>query len=148
MDLRWIAVYKDESILPQYKEDGTENAYSDIDRENLSEFHVIDAEDGNNTVYALALEEGDRLIYRKRHMTSGSGEQLGHIFMVGWQKTVGGENVQSIGWIFPNGSVIQTGKFREDHRLFYGVEFMDFEDAIVSSDEMESSTAVSVDDRF
>jgi hypothetical protein len=146
MDLNWIVVYKDETILPQYNPDGSENAYSDIDRENISEFHIIDPGMGNRTVYALALEEGDRLIFRKRHMTSGSGENIGTIYMIGWQKNIGGENVQSIGWIFPDGSIIQTGKFREDHRLFYGVEFMDFEDVVVSSEPMKE--AVVVDDRF
>lgn len=118
--------------MTQSKPDGTENAYSDIDRENLSEFHVVDLDREGETVYALALDPGDRLIYRKRHQTRGDGELIGTIFMVGWQRTIAGENVQSIGWIFPNGSIIQTGKFQEDHRIFYGVEMMDFEDVRVS----------------
>lgn len=127
MDLMWIAVYEDESNLQQWKPDGTENKYSDIERDRLTEFHLIDRET-QKTVYAMAIDSGQRLIYRKRVATSGLNEALWTIFMVGWQQTVAGQNVQSIAWIFPDGSVISTGKFRPDHRLFYGIELLDFED--------------------
>jgi hypothetical protein len=130
-DLQWVAVYKDESIVTQYNEDGSESKYSDIDRAKLSEFHIIDA-DTKETVYAVALDPGQRLIFRRRSMMAGNGELLGTIILCGWQQNVKGQNVQSIGWVFPNGSVIQTGRFREDHRIFYGVEFMDFEDETVA----------------
>lgn len=127
MDLMWIAVYNDETNLLQYNEDGTENSYSDIDRSRLTEFHLLDREI-DKTVYAIALDEGQRLIYRRRIATSGNNDHRWTITMVGWQQTIAGQNVQSIGWVFPDGGIIQTGKFQSDHRLFYGIELLPFEE--------------------
>jgi len=125
--LAWIAVYGEDDYLFQFNDDGTENGYSDIDRGRLKEFHIINKETKKH-VFALALDEGQRLIYRKRIQVSGiSGEKLWEIYLVGWQQTVKGTNVQAISWIFPDGSIIQTGRFQEDHGIFYSVELLDFE---------------------
>jgi len=125
-DFAWVAVYGDDDYLFQFADDGTENAYSKIEREKLKEFHLLDKNTGK-TIYALALDHPDqRLIYRKRISMSGvSGEKQWEIALVGWQRKVGDENVQALAWVFPDGSIIQTGKFREDHPVFYGVELID-----------------------
>jgi hypothetical protein len=124
MELEWIVVYEDGSELWQYQEDGTESKYSDIDRKRLAEFHLrIKGEE--KTVLAQAIEPGQRLIYRKRHSMSGvTGEKNWTIHLLGWQQTVNGQNIQSISWVFPDGSIINTGKFRENHPVLYGVELL------------------------
>jgi len=129
LDPTWVAVYdaNEEDYLFQYAPDGTENRYGDIDRERLKEFHVIDRK-SNRTLFAVALEPGQRLIFRKRISMSGIvGEKMWEILLVGWQQTINGKNVQSLNWIFPDGSIIQTGKFQEAHPIFYSVELLDFE---------------------
>lgn len=134
IELEWVAVYKDGSVLFQHEEDGTENTYKDIDRKNLSEFHLR-LKGTDKTVLAYALEPGQRLIYRMRHSMSGvSGQKNWTIYMVGWQQTVNGKNVQNISWVFPDGSIINTGKFNENHPIFYGIFEMDFEEVEVAED--------------
>ena len=128
MDLMWIAVYSDGSNVRQFDENGYEAKYSDIDRERLTEFHIVNREDETKTLFALALDPEQRLIYRRRIATSGNNEHRWSITMVGWQQTINGQNVQAISWVFPDGGVIQTGRFRDDHRLFYGVELLPFEE--------------------
>lgn len=125
-DLEWIVVYNDGSLLHQYDENG-ENAYADIDRSRVAEFHIRDRETGK-IVLAYALEPGQRLIYRKRTSMSGiTGEKNWVIYLVGWQQTVNGVNIQNISWIFPDGSIINTGRFRENHPIFYSAELLPFE---------------------
>lgn len=128
MDLMWIAVYEDGTNLRQFDENGHEARYSDIERERLTEFHLVNKDDEARTIFALALDPGQRLIYRRRVATSGNNEPKWTITMVGWQQTINGQNVQSISWIFPEGGIIQTGRFREDHRLFYATELLPFEE--------------------
>lgn len=128
LEFEWIAVYDDGSIFRQYDEDGTEHRYADIDRDRLAEFHLrVRGQD--KTVVAYAFDPGMRLIYRRRVAMSGvTGEKIWTIHMVGWQQTVRGKNVQSISWVFPDGSIINTGRFRKDHPIFYGVELLPFEE--------------------
>lgn len=123
---QWLAVYQDGSVLQQFGEDGSQNGYGAINREKLSEFHMIDSSTGK-AVFSMTLEPGQRLIYRKRVSMSEGGPPNWVIYLVGWQQTVSGKNVQSLNWIFPNGQIVNTGKFRENHPVFYGVEFMGFE---------------------
>lgn len=128
LDLEWIVVYEDGGILYQYEEDGKENLYADIDRERrVAEFHLRDRSTGK-IVLAYALEPGQRLIYRKRHSMSGvTGEKNWTIHLVGWQQTIDGKNIQNISWVFPDGSIINTGRFRDNHPIFYSVELLPFE---------------------
>jgi hypothetical protein len=126
-DLYWTAVYNDDTNLSQFNEDGTENGYGAIERDKLTEFHVHRRED-NQTVFAMEITEGQRLVYRKRNSISGNtGEMNWTIYLIGWQKTVNGENVQSLNWIFPDGAVVNTGRYQENHQLFYAPEYFDFE---------------------
>lgn len=127
-ELEWVAVYHDGTHLFQYAEDGTQTPYTDIDRSRLTEFHLRERET-DNSVFAVAFDSPEqRLIYRRRvAMDANSGQKKWVIHLVGWQRTVKGENIQSINWIFPDGSVINTGRFQEDHPMFYGVQFFDEE---------------------
>lgn len=146
MPYDWVAVYEDGSTLEQYNEDGSENRYADIQRKRVTEFHLR-SRTQNRTLLAVEITAEDRLIYRRRNSMNGvSGEKNWTIFMVGWQKTLGGRNVQSINWIFPDGSIINTGRFQENHPLFYGIQWLAEEDEQDLSAEagVSESAAVAV----
>jgi hypothetical protein len=116
-NLKWRAVYQDGTYLDA----GT---YTDIDRARLASFCLV--RDGV-VVFQLVLQEGQRLIWRKRTIvTPGAGEQVWHL--VGWQKTVGGENIQCISYIKEeDGYVLMAGEWEGEHVLIGGVELLDFE---------------------
>ena len=127
--LVWVAVYNDGTNFAQFNEDGTENSYHNIDRTKLTEFHMVRV-DNQETVFAMALEPEQRLVFRRRVSMSGdTGEILRIIYLVGWQQTVGRKNVQSLNWILPDLSIVQTGKFREDSQIFYEIAWMEDEKA-------------------
>ena len=89
----WVSVYNDNTRLPQFNEDGSENKYQDIDRGKLSSFEFY--KDGK-LVLVCDIAPGARLIYRKRvEQSSGSSTQR-CLYLIGWQKTVNNVNSQSI----------------------------------------------------
>lgn len=126
-DYYWIAVYGEEDYLKQYNDDGTENSYGDIDRERITEFHLRDKET-NRTAIAIEIPENGRLVWRRRNSMSGVDGQLNWtIHLVGWQETVNDHNFQSLNWVFPDGSIVNTGRFKDSHPIFYSVQYFDFE---------------------
>ena len=112
----WEAVYKDGSSLWECNSKGDIlNKYSDIDRKNVIEFQLYRTEellksDKNplktlKPVYSIDIKEGRRLIWRKRrHQRLLESAPFLTIYMVGWQETIDGRNVQSILYIYPDGS--------------------------------------------
>lgn len=127
-ELEWIAFYGDDSFLPQFEEDGTENSYGKIERERLTEFRMLNRQTGA-AVLVLSLDPGCRLIYRRRNFMNGiSGDKENLIYLVGWQKTIKGENVQSLNWILQDGTIINTGRFVEGHVYLNDIVFLPFEE--------------------
>jgi len=113
-EVYWKAVYNDGTVLSQFNEDGSENKYLDIDRSKIAFFELFA---GTKLIFRLHLEEGRRLICRRRvelNIMTGKTES---IFLVGWQQTVNGSNIQDIAYIFPDGHVELAGKWKE-HRIF------------------------------
>lgn len=109
-ELYWRAVYEDQTELLQY-ENGKENKYTDIDRERLLRFDLLDF-DTNKPIYALWINPGQKLIYRRRTLkpvvtTPERPEQV--IYLVGYQHTVmtpsGPRNFKVINYIYQDGSV-------------------------------------------
>ena len=126
-NVTWLAVYEDDSVLDQVGEDGKENGYGDIDRARLTEFRILDS-DTKDPIFVMSLDSDQRLIYRRRVNMSGvTGEIMWVVYLVGWQKTVGGVNVQSLNWIMPDGSIINTGKYLNETSIFASVDLLDFE---------------------
>jgi hypothetical protein len=119
MELLPRAVYTDGSYLNL-----KEAKYEDIDRSRLASFCLLKE---NEVVFHLLLKEGQRLIWRKRvFMTPGTPDQVWHL--VGWQKTIQGENIQCIAYISENdGSVIMAGEWEGEHVLLGSVQLLDFE---------------------
>jgi hypothetical protein len=117
--MQWIAIYKDGTDLKQYNEDGSENRYQDIDRTKLDSFVLY--QDIAKPLLWIHLETDQRLIYRRRVEKRMDGTET-VVYLAGWQQTVKGQNVQSISYIAPDGSIHQAGAFKEDHPWFYPVE--------------------------
>lgn len=129
MAFTWAAVYKDGEVFQQFSpDDGSERSSERIDRKRLSSF-VLYGHDGK-VLFVQNLDPGHRLIYRRR-VESVPGSDTLVVHLVGWQKNVGGENVQHITYAFEkDGRIILAGKWRDDHRWFYSV-------APVAAEEVE-----------
>lgn len=119
----WRAVYNDGSFLNQYNDDGTNNKYPDIDRVKLEFFELWN---GEKLLFRLHLEEGRRLIYRRRVGVAMGVGVTRVIYLVGWQQTINGVNVQDIAYIFSDGHVELAGKW-EDDRTFCAPNLIDCE---------------------
>lgn len=110
--LLWRAIYNDETWLNQVEADH-ENKYTDIDRNKLIAFELW-SPDYLKPVAKINLEPGQRLIYRRRvrgHVLSP--ENIEVMYLVGWQQTVQGQNVQSILCIHKDGSIEVIGQWSE-----------------------------------
>lgn len=114
-ELYWRAVYTDGSQLLQYNEDGSENKYPDIDRERLMRFDLLDKAT-DKAIYALWLNEGQQLIYRRRTIlpvivTEERPKQV--IYLVGYRQTImtpmGPHNIVVMNYIYEDGSVALDG---------------------------------------
>jgi len=79
--------------------------------------------------YRLSLSKGQRLIFARRTKVQqgqrvaifGKDTQVafpakpaGKIILIGWQKTIGGENTQAINYIFPDGTIELAGEWGTD----------------------------------
>lgn len=61
--------------------------------------------------FELFFEKGQRPIYRRRTIMNQGGGEL-KIIIIGWQKRIGNENIQSLNYIFPE-VMITKGRFEE-----------------------------------
>ena len=118
----WKAIYSDGSFLPLF--DGEkENKYPDIDRNRLLFFELyLDSK----LVIRIHLLDGRRLVFRRRVFKQLNGSEQA-VYLVGWQSTVNGVNVQDIAYVFEDGHIDLAGSFDDSSRLFYSVNFLDCE---------------------
>jgi hypothetical protein len=114
------AVYSDGTYLDLKK--GV--SYESIDRSKLTSFCLLK---DDTVIFQMVLQEGQRLIWRKRTiLTQGQGEKVWHL--IGWQKTIKGENIQCIGYVNEeDGYVLMAGEWQGEHALMGNVELLDFE---------------------
>lgn len=127
--IHWVAVYTDGTVLPQYNEDDSENSYKDVDRHRLQSFAIFD---GDHPVVRYHFDQpGLKLIYRRRTWKRSDVDGETAFFLVGWQKTVAGESLQSISVVgrLPDGtaSVEVISKWHENHFLFDSIEPVEWE---------------------
>lgn len=122
--MNWVSRYNDGTSLPQYNEDGSENKYSDIDRQKLSSFELTKRV--GELAFCLHLDPGQRLIFRRRVMKrSGYTDMV--VYVVGWQMNVNGKNVQSIAYLTEKGEIHMAGAWKETHPWFYPIQNLPFE---------------------
>lgn len=128
MNLRWAAKYDDGSIVNQFGEDGQELSYDNLkDRERVVVFIIYDQDTGKS-VLGLNLDPGQKLIYRRRNWARpGEDRPFRTVHLVGWRRTIAGECIQSIAYVFEDGRIELAGKFRENHPLFESPVLRPFE---------------------
>ena len=114
--LRWAAVYNDGSQLPQYNEDGSGNKYTDINRDILKQFLLLDE---TSVRFILNLKPEFKLIYRLRTAKNSNNDVIERVHIIGYQQNVAGKNIQNINFIVDSTGVIEvTDGFRENHAWF------------------------------
>ncbi len=136
--MQWVAYYNDDTHLRQYDDAGKENKYADIDRTRLSSFALYDGgrpdehyETATRKILHLHLDNDQRLIYRRRVERSVGSDAPIVCYLVGWQQTIEGRNVQSIAYVFEDGTVEVAGRWRDGgHPWFYSVAPVPSEEVI------------------
>lgn len=129
MQLRWAAKYDDDTIVDQFK-DGVELSYDNLkDRERIVSFALWNF-DTRKAVFTLHLDPGQKLIYRRRNWQHGGEDKpFQVVYLVGWRRTISGECVQSIAYVFEDtGRVELAGRFRDDHPIFESPKLRSFEE--------------------
>ena len=107
----WVAWYNDGTFLEQGSYQDSKFDYAAIDRNKLAAFEIREIEN-KKTIFKLHLEPGQRLIYRRRVWQDfNTGQIIGYVYMVGWQQTIEGRNIQAIAHILPDGHVELAGKW-------------------------------------
>lgn len=99
--------------------------FKDIKRDKLKSFAIF--RDNDTPIFELFYEQGQKPIYRRRYINNGTGNDNQIVYIIGWQKTINGENIQSINYITDN-VVIQHGKFRGDG-IFMQPQWHKYEDS-------------------
>jgi hypothetical protein len=126
--IQWVAGYSDGTSLTQYNADGTENRYPSIDRSKLKDFSLF--RDGVLLIRYHFDHPDQRLIYRRRVFLMPGEAEPRVFYLIGWQRNVKGENVQSISLlgVLPSGdtAVEVIGRWWT-HPLFESVEHLDCE---------------------
>ena len=120
----WQAVYNDGISLWECNSERIIIAkYSQIDRSNLIKFNIYETEklgtQDLKLVISLDIKSGYRLIWRKRRHQRMIGPQVPFktVYLVGWQATIGGENVQSIIYLYEDGKMEMSSQ-KSDYELF------------------------------
>lgn len=118
MAFTWAALYSDGEIFPQYEHSsGVERSSERVDRSRLRSFMLYGHQ--GELILTQHYDPGQRMIYRRRtEVDSSGGVVVCHL--VGWQRTVGDQNVQHVAYVFEADSrIVLGGKWRDGHRWFY-----------------------------
>ena len=119
----WQAIYNDGTTLPQYNEDGSENRYTDINRDTLTQFILFRY---TRPKLVIHLDSHKKLIYRMRRAENDRGVQE-VVYLVGWQEKRNGYNIQSISSLFEDDHIEVVDRFNEKHPWFYSINFIEEE---------------------
>jgi len=127
MEIRWLAIYKNGDRIAQVGPDGKDISYDALpNRDQISDFALYD-HSTKKAILTLHLEPGQRLIYRRRVAKSAGGKDE-VCCLAGWRRTVAGECIQSIAYVFEStGRIEMAGAFNEKHPWFYSPVLRDFE---------------------
>jgi hypothetical protein len=108
----WIIEYPDGKRVSQFKEDGTERAWTEIPLISPFIFHLI-PQDQTLPKATLLIDKNKRLIYFRKRVKSynlGTSEDkfLKTIYVYGWQITEGNKNIKSLNWIDIENKIIYS----------------------------------------
>lgn len=129
MRMCWAAKYRDGFVVNQFGADGIEVSPDTLKfRDEIESFALWDF-DTRKTVLTLHLDPGQKLIYRRRcWQRAGEEKPYQVVYLVGWRRTVAGECIQSIAYVFgEDGHVELAGRFRENHPIFDAPKLRPFE---------------------
>lgn len=122
-EFNWRAIYNDGGVFTADPSSGSKS-YDKLDRTRLGAIELFDIETGK-LIHRLVLEPGQRLILRHRSWQDlmNDQEKLFEVWLVGWQQTINGKNIQSIAHVFMDGHVENASGWlcfdRENKRVFY-----------------------------
>lgn len=117
--MKWKAIYSDDTHLDQFNDDGTANNYADIDRNKLSAFDIIN---NDKLILHVNLNDKKRLIYRRRVRQKLSTGAQTVVYLVGYQQTIGGKNVQVVNHIYEDGHIEQHDTYKGGEPQYYSYE--------------------------
>jgi hypothetical protein len=110
----WLVTYRDGSYLWEYEEGKWSHAFADIESQDVVRFRLIPFRAGL-PVHCVALnpDAGERLIFFRRYATDQSpvNDQVTgqrQYTVVGWQRTVQGENVKTFAFFLEDGRCFLT----------------------------------------
>lgn len=120
----WTAIYTDDGegeTLPEYERNRhtgevTQHAFSHIDLIRCRGLVLQSLSAACRDISVkITPEEGMRPIFFRRHPTefdfiTGEVRKLAPIHVLGWQRTVAGQNVSSYVYIFPDGSLLLSDR--------------------------------------
>jgi hypothetical protein len=112
MGVEWKAFYNDNTSLPQFNADRSENRYIDIDRSKLVKFVLYQ---NNLQKVVVHLDSNKKLVYRRRVAISATSQIKQEIWLVGWQEKISGRNIQQLIFLFDDGHIEVIDRFREEH---------------------------------
>lgn len=129
MKILWAAQYKDGSVINQFT-DGKELSTDNLERRDEIESFALWDQETRKPVLTLHLDPDQKLIYRRRCWQRVDEERPSKVvYLVGWRRTVAGECIQSIAYVFEDtGRVELAGRFRENHPIFDAPKLRPFEE--------------------
>ena len=139
-EILWRAQYTDSSTLYQRGPNGDKHGYQDIQRDKLVAF---DLWQGDRLLCRIDMRPdrlGDsprHLIWRIRHIMNDRGRD-DRIHLVGWQRTVNGENVQAILYVFEDGTVLLGGEWGADVEFMHAVTPLECEKAASTTPRLKA----------
>jgi len=113
-EINWKAKYKDKTK----KEHSSFNKdkYTDLDRTDLEAVEVYLKD---KLIFTLPINGNKRLIMRYRvKQNMNNPNDSSYVFMVGWQKTDNGKNIQEINYIYPSGKIETAGKWDNSKTMY------------------------------
>lgn len=97
----WAVVYKDNSILLQFDDDGTFHQVGEIDQENIKYFVMYKPEDITKRI-EIIFPEGARLIHKYRNIRPHYKDHFVKVYLFGYKL----ENNFCYHFILPNDRVL------------------------------------------
>lgn len=116
-ELTWVARYNSGHHVQYNAEGEYQDKYADIDRENLKYFELWTVKPYKCLIRLHFDTPDKRLIWRRRVFKKTDGSEI-PVYLIGWQITVGEQNIQSINVVFPDGHIEQIDKWQEDNPIF------------------------------
>jgi len=109
----WVAFYQDGTSLREFDETGQDHGFGEVDLDRLGAFALLPTVPGLSAAQVLIdPASGQRPIFFRRRIGRAEPHpdraRPNHLTLhfLGWQKTVGGQNVRAATAYWPDGSML------------------------------------------